>query len=287
MQTRIDTGASHRKGWAYALTALVISVTGAIWLQLSIWTLVLVVLLLACPIVIVWAYYLSCRPLPIPLGPVPLTHGQTRYFNWIAPWYDAYCRAFGLDERFRERTLILAGLRAGDHVLDVGCGNGVLTRRIAKKVGAKGKAFGIDAAPDMIRVAMQKSTGEANAPAFKLAAMEALPFADAMFDAVILSLVLHHLPPISQPVGLKEINRVLKPGGRLLVVGPAQPVGPLLRALCRPLLLFPGMREHLEGRTSDFLRAAAFIDIAPVGRWGRWLTFWSARKKLSETTAAV
>jgi ubiquinone/menaquinone biosynthesis C-methylase UbiE len=192
---------------------------------------------------------------PDPARPAPVTQGDTRYFDWIAPWYDVQCSLFGLGRGFREWTLALAELQPGDHVLDAGCGNGVLTRRIANCVGPTGEVWGIDPAPDMIRAAMQDAGRRGNAAHLKLAAIEKLPFADDSFDVALISLVLHHMPLDLKIIGLREIHRVLKPDGRLLVVEPDRPDHWLLRILYWPMRFYPNLKEHLEGRTPDMLRA--------------------------------
>lgn len=268
-----------RKTWRRLCPALSLAMAVAVALAfgISAWTLLLVALFLACPIAAAWSYLMGRRPLPIPLGPVPVTRGMT--LNWLAPWYDMlWCPAFGLGKRFRDRTAALAEFRAGERVLDVGCGTGWLTRRAAEIVGPTGAAWGIDAAPDMIRVGMQEAARARNAAQFKLAAIEALPFEDASFDLVVASLVIHHLPPELKAIGLKEAYRVLKPGSRLLVAEPDRPAHRLWRILFWPMGLHPNLRDHLRGRTADMLRSAGFGSVTPLGQWLGLLTFWSARK---------
>jgi ubiquinone/menaquinone biosynthesis C-methylase UbiE len=118
----------------------------------------------------------------------------------------------------RKSTVKAARLKAGEAVLDVGCGTGDLTLRAARRVGADGRTAGIDASPDMIKIARRKAAKKGRDVDFRVAPIEDLPFADGEFDAALSSFMLHHLPDDLKLRGLAEVRRVLKPGGRLVVV---------------------------------------------------------------------
>ena len=278
--TYCERHSARRRGWLFPAVSLALAALIALLFGFSFWTVVLIVILVACPIVFVWTFSMGQRPLPIPLGAAPETRGDTRYFNWVAPWYDFQCSVFGLGKRFRNWTLALvrAELRSGDRVLDVGCGNGVLTHPLADIVGPTGEAWGIDPAPDMVRAAMQATGPGGNIAHFKLAAIEGLPFPDASFDAALISLVLHHLPPDLKVIGLREVHRVLKPGGRLLVIEADRPDRWAWRLLVWPMRLYRNLKDHLDGKTAELLQTAGFMSVRALGDWAHWLTFWSARK---------
>jgi len=131
----------------------------------------------------------------------------------------------GQSRRLRQRTVELARLLPGESVLDVGCGTGAVTIAAHEAVGNAGFAAGVDPAAEMIAVAKKKARQGQRSIYFRLGAIEALPFPDASFDAVTSSLMMHHLPPNLQRLGLREVLRVLKPGGRLLVVDVSRPRG--------------------------------------------------------------
>jgi ubiquinone/menaquinone biosynthesis C-methylase UbiE len=186
-------------------------------LGLSVWTALLVACLLVCPALLVWgAIQVKWPTRPLLLEPIPDTRGVT--LNWMASFYDRLCTEVGLGEDFRRETLRYAALQPGERVLDVGCGTGVLTRLAADVVGPAGWVVGIDPAPLMLVRACDNAALTGKWLEFRLAAMEQLPFADRTFDLVLASFVLHHLPPDVKRAGLHEVYRVLKPGGRLLVV---------------------------------------------------------------------
>lgn len=124
----------------------------------------------------------------------------------------------GREQAFRERTLDLARLRAGESVLDVGCGTGTLALAAKARVGLSGNVCGIDASPEMIARAQRKAEKAGAQVVFQNAVIEALPFPNAHFDVVLSTLMLHHLPRPARAQGAREVRRVLTPGGRVLAV---------------------------------------------------------------------
>jgi ubiquinone/menaquinone biosynthesis C-methylase UbiE len=144
---------------------------------------------------------------------------EGRLIHW-ARWYDPFVTVFtlGQNHALRRRTAGLAGIKPGDRVLDVGCGTGDLTLAGAALAGSGGEVVGIDASPEMIATARQKAARRGSAARFDVALIERIPFPDGSFDVALSSLMLHHLPGQLRHDGLAEVYRVLKPGGRLLVV---------------------------------------------------------------------
>lgn len=119
------------------------------------------------------------------------------------------------------RLARLSGARPGDRVLDVGCGTGCLTRRMAKIVSPGGSVLGIDPSTEVIEYARRK-TREPHC-SYETGVGEALSAPDGSFDVVVTCLAMHHLPEDVRPVALREMHRVLRPGGRLLVADFRQP----------------------------------------------------------------
>jgi ubiquinone/menaquinone biosynthesis C-methylase UbiE len=124
-----------------------------------------------------------------------------------------------------ERLAGLARLQPGEVVLDAGCGTGTLAITAERSVGPDGRVFGVDASPEMIARATKKARRAGAEIEFRTGMAEALPYGDATFDVVLSTLMLHHLPRDLRGRFAHEIRRVLKPGGRVLVVdfGPGQP----------------------------------------------------------------
>lgn len=108
----------------------------------------------------------------------------------------------------------LGPIRAGESVLDLGCGAGFDAFIAAQRVGLEGRVVGIDLSPEMLAVALagQAETGFHQIEFFE-APVEALPFPDASFDVALSNGVLNLVP--DKPAALREICRMLRPGGRL------------------------------------------------------------------------
>jgi protein-L-isoaspartate O-methyltransferase len=117
--------------------------------------------------------------------------------------------------RQRMRTLGALQLEAGERVLDVGCGTGLLVDDMAKLVGAGGRVIGVDTSKDMLMLA-ERRCADLPQVIFKHATAEILPEEDESFDAVACVQVLLYLPDV--PTALSEMHRVLKPGGRIAIV---------------------------------------------------------------------
>lgn len=130
----------------------------------------------------------------------------------------------GRERAFRERLLGLAHLKPGESVLDVGCGTGTLAIVARRHVGPAGDVAGIDASPEMLARAERKAKRAGAAVLFKRATAQALPFPDAQFDAVFATVMFHHLPRKGREECAGEMRRVMKPGGRVLVVDFVAPV---------------------------------------------------------------
>lgn len=253
---------------AVGLAAAVFVLFGFTW-----WSALLAALLLACPALFLWGLFITR---PGSDEPAVHTHGMT--LNWAAPFYDMYCRAVGLGQGFRDQTLQAAAILPGEAILDVGCGTGVLTRRAGDAAGPAGSAIGIDPARNMIRIAKENAQQLASRVEFKAAAIEQLPFENARFDVVLSSLMLHHLPAGLKHQGLREVYRVLKPGGRLVVADFYQPANSLWWLVAWPFLFMHTTADNFHGRLPDFFREAGFDPVEMRGRRAGILAFWVAKK---------
>jgi demethylmenaquinone methyltransferase/2-methoxy-6-polyprenyl-1,4-benzoquinol methylase/phosphoethanolamine N-methyltransferase len=203
-------------------------------------------------------------------APTSLTTG--RVIRW-ARRYDLLSRLPFL--RALRATLVeLAAPAPGEEVLDVGCGTGVLALLLESRAGG-GRVHGIDASREMIAVAREKATRARRDVDFRVAAVEALPFADASFDLVTASLMLHHLPDDAKRRGLTEVRRVLRLGGRFVAVDfVALSHSPLAHLLA---VLGHARGENTVGKLTPMLEQAGFGDVEAVPTRHRNFAFLRAR----------
>lgn len=173
--------------------------------------------------------------LRLPHAPLPAyyadeaEHGRylRRIFDDTAPDYDRIERvlALGSGSWYRRQALRRAGLAAGAQVLDVGTGTGLVAREALRLIGPRGRLVGVDPSPGML--------GEAALPGVQLLAgrAEALPRPDASADFLSLGYALRHLSDLSAAFG--EFARVLRPGGRVLILEISKPASRLGTALLK------------------------------------------------------
>ena len=154
-------------------------------------------------------------------------------FNTIAGRYDLmnYLMSFGRDTAWRKFTVRCAGIKPGGHALDICCGTGKLVIELAKTAGPEGKVTGLDFSEEMLAVAhknIQDFEFKNRIHLLQGNAMQ-LPFEDASFDCVTVGWGLRNVPDIA--VTLKEMVRVVKPGGKVVSLDMGHPSAPVFKQL--------------------------------------------------------
>jgi len=200
------------------------------------------------------------RPLRAPTRPEPeglVIHGAARYDLLV------WLYTLGGERKLRQKMLALARLKAGENVLDVGCGTGMLAILAKRKVGASGTVYGVDASPEMIARARMKANRAGVELILEEGAAQALPLKDGEVDVVLSTLMLHHVARKSRPQMAREAARVLKPGGRLLLVDFAKPQS-------KKRSFWDSLHRHGFSKLDEFaaeLEAQGFsvIETGPVG----------------------
>jgi demethylmenaquinone methyltransferase/2-methoxy-6-polyprenyl-1,4-benzoquinol methylase len=150
-----------------------------------------------------------------------------RIFDDTAPDYDRIERvlAWGSGPWYRRSALKRAGLWAGAQVLDVGIGTGLVAREALALIGPQGRLTGVDPSPGMMSEVALSGVELVNGRA------EALPRPDASSDFVSMGYALRHIADVN--AAFAEFFRVLRPGGRLLVLEITKPAGRVGTAMLR------------------------------------------------------
>ena len=165
----------------------------------------------------------------------------------LTPFYDFIQRWIVQDTRYKNRLIEQARIQAGYKVMDLGCGTGTLAI-MAKQAQPNAEVFGLDADPEMLKVAHLKTARESLDVKFDQGMAFDLPYPDAYFERILSSLVIHHLKTPDKEKTARELYRVLKPGGRLHVLDFGKP-NTIYGKLLGPFLhKFEEANDNIDGR---------------------------------------
>jgi len=154
-------------------------------------------------------------------------------FDAIAPRYDFlnHLLSFGIDKRWRRTAVRLIKAPEGGHILDVATGTGDVALEIARVTPVSVKITGADFSPEMVALGQVKIAASPYADRidFKVAPCEDLPFGAGTFDSVTIAFGIRNV--VDRRLGLAELWRVIKPGGRLVILEFSTPRSALFRWL--------------------------------------------------------
>ena len=177
------------------------------------------------------------------------------------------------------RLAAMSGAGPGHQILDIGCGTGYLTRLLAPLVGPEGRVTGVDPSHAMIGHSGHRAPGNCS---YQVGEGQALPFPDASFDIVVSSLAVHHMPASARGAAVKEMFRVLRPGGRLLIAEFRPPVNPIAAHLVA-ILVGPAMRPTMPELLAELVPGAGFR-IESTGTVGSVLYYVKGVRPLEATS---
>ncbi len=185
-------------------------------------------------------------------------------FDSVASKYDVMndLMSMGLHRVWKAYTVAVARLREGDRVLDIAGGTGDLARAFARQVGATGTVVHTDINEAMLRTGRDRLLDEGLSLPTTICDAEALPFAEGSFDVVSVAFGLRNMTHKEQ--ALAEMARVLRPGGRLLVLEFSKVAKPLEKAYdWYSFKLLPRLGQWVAGDADSYRYLAESIRMHP------------------------
>ena len=185
-------------------------------------------------------------------------------FDSVAKRYDIMndVMSLGLHRAWKAYTVAVADVRPGHHVLDIAGGTGDLARAFARQVGEQGLVLHTDINEAMLRTGRDRLLDEGLALPTHVCDAEKLPYANAQFDRVSVAFGLRNMT--HKDLALAEMCRVLKPGGRLLVLEFSQVAAPLKRPYdWYSMNLLPLMGKWVAGDADSYRYLAESIRMHP------------------------
>jgi len=175
-------------------------------------------------------------------------------YRFLTPFYDFIQKYIVRDVRYKSLLIAQAAIRPGQRVLDLGCGTGTLAV-MAKLAQPSAEVSGLDADPEMLKVAKYKSTLQKVSVNFDIGFTNNLPYPDEYFDRVLSSIMIHHLKTPDKIKTAQEVYRVLKPGGQLHIIDFGKPItwyGKLLGPLLHE---FEEANDNIDGKLPEMFGA--------------------------------
>ena len=219
----------------------------------------------------------SHQPLP------PVVDAERRYLpgmgrDWLLPLYDPFTRVIGIESAHR-RLADEAELESADRVLEIGCGTGNLAL-LVKRMRPQLAVAGLDPDPKALARAARKARTAGLALKLDRGFADDLPYPDGSFDRVLSSLMLHHLEADLRTPSLRQVLRVLRPGGSLHLMDFGGDTHHL-HGLARLARCSRTLKDNWNDGVLTLMREAGFADAVETGyltkRIGR-LTYYRATR---------
>lgn len=200
--------------------------------------------------------------------------------DWLTPLYDIIMPPIIRESIIKPHLVEQMKLKKGHRILDLGCGTGTLVIMI-KKAQPEAEVIGLDIDPKILVFARSKVEREGLDIIFNLSTATELPYLDESFDRVVSSMVFHHLDRENKVCALKEILRVLRPGGELHVADFGKPHNALMYLMSLFARHFERTSDNIKGLLPEMFREAGFAYTEETSKYmsvNGTLSLYSARK---------
>ena len=190
-------------------------------------------------------------------------------YNWLTSLYDPLLHWVLRESKFKRHLVEQASIESGYRVLDLGCGTGTLALLI-KQVHPQAAVVGIDGDSQVLEIAKAKVAKSALDVALDRGMAFQLPYSDGSFDRVVSSLVFHHLTRENKVRTLKEVYRVLWPGGELHLADWGQPQSKLMRIAFLSVQMLDGFKttaDNVSGLLPKLCSCAGFEGVQQSGQF--------------------
>ena len=187
-------------------------------------------------------------------------------FNWLTRFYDPVIALTTREKTFKKRLIKQADIQKGHEVIDIGSGTGTLALW-TKRDHPEAQVTGLDGDPQILAIARRKSRKHDLGINFEQGLSYDIPFSDNRFDRGLSSLFFHHLTLENKEKTLREIFRILKPGGELHIADWGKPGNVLMSILFYQIQLLDGFTTtagNKKGVIPELLKSAGFENVSVV-----------------------
>ena len=184
-------------------------------------------------------------------------------YRWLTRFYDPIVQLTTHEGRFKQALLKQACIQEGYRILDLGCGTGTLALMV-KRAYPSAEVFGLDADLEALELAKTKIAKAEIAVRLDQGLASALPYTNNSFDRVLSSLFFHHLSSELKEEAMREVLRVLRPGGEFHIADWGKPTSAAMRLAFFGVQILDGFAttaDNVRGLLPDLLWRAGFAKV--------------------------